>query len=240
MEIDGVVTDMAGRYGFHVPPGRYTIVPVKTHYSFPSKSLFGQSSDIVYDKLYFGESITVRDTETAIIRNIPMDAQGVDWNEEEKVRLGFVSTRKRRQYIRFVFNTVSLVGVAYSVYAWVQSPHVWNTLILVSYAGIFTVTLLYTRHFKLATVQMRGRGPLSFARIKLFFTEHDILAKQVVADADGKFYLLVPPGAYRLVVEARNNVGEYVQKLNVRELRLPRGIFTHDIIVPRSALSNVD
>jgi hypothetical protein len=230
-EVAGVVTDLAGRYGFHVVPGDYYVVASKTHYVFPSGELAGRSSDIVYDNLYFGEQITVPGSGSVIVRNVPMDALGLDWNEEEKIRLGLVSARKRRQYIRFILNVLFAIGALYSTYVWALIPNVWNTVVLVGYVIIFGITMFYKRHATLASVKESDGTPLSYARIKLFFTTQDVLAKEVVADADGQFYLLVPPGTYRLVVEERNRDGTYTPRIMNKELRLPKGIVTGNYVV---------
>jgi hypothetical protein len=58
-EVEGVITDIDGRYGFLVLPGRYRIEVKKTNYSFPSNIMKGKEFDEVYKDLYFGEIIEI-------------------------------------------------------------------------------------------------------------------------------------------------------------------------------------
>jgi len=79
-EIQTCITDLDGRYGFLVGPGKYKIVAHKTNYKFPSEKLRGKTSDEVYSDLYFGEEIEIKEYGEVLIKNIPMDPINFDWN----------------------------------------------------------------------------------------------------------------------------------------------------------------
>lgn len=231
-EISGAITDLAGRYGFLVPPGEYKLTAMKTHYDFPSTRLRGKQDDIVYDKLYFGENFTVGEKEGVVLRNIPLDAVGTDWNEEEKKRMGLGGSRKRRQIIIAITNTIFVFGFLFSVYALLVLPDILNAVIVFSYVVIWTVETLYDRHFRLAVVIKRKDGkPLPFALVKILLTNTDILIKKVVADQMGKFYILMTPGSYRVVVEERISEDEYRKVYEEEKMDFPKGIFLNDVIV---------
>jgi len=230
-EITGAITDLAGRYGFLVPPGEYKLTAMKTHYDFPSSRLRGKHDDLVYDRLYFGENFTVTKEEGVVLRNIPLDAAGTDWNEEEKKRMGLGGSRKRRQIMIAITNTIFVFGFLFSVYACAVLPDVLNVVIVLSYVVIWVVETLYARHFHLTVVIKHEDGrPLPFALIKILLTGTDILVKKVVADQMGKFYILMTPGSYKVSVEERR--GEEYQKVYENEkMDFPKGIFLKDIIV---------
>ncbi len=231
-EVLGAVTDIEGRYGFLPPPGRYRVMPSKTHYTFPSDDLFKKHNDYVYDNLYFGETFDVVDSTTVVRRNIPMDAQGRDWNEEEKVRMGFSNKRKRRQIWISILNTLFLAGAAYTLYVLFVSPNIWNWVMGTAYAVIWTAEMLWKRHFHLTTVVRNANGdPVPFAVIKVFHPDQDIVVKKVVADVSGKFYFLIAPGRYTVVVEIKDGEGNYQPVLTLRNQNLKRGILLKDIVL---------
>ena len=59
------------------------------------------------------------------------------------------------------------------------------------------------------------------------------MVKKIVTDDEGKFYLLLTPGAYKVTVEERIGVDVYNLVRTIDEISLPRGIFTKDIIVAK-------
>ncbi len=126
------ITDLDGRYGFILQPGTYKIVASKTNYKFPSERLARMPVDEVYDDLYFGEVITINDKEQVILKNIPMDPTGYDWNQAEKQRakLGKYSREIRA---RKFFGTIFYIGFAISLILFAISPSLWNFAILASY-----------------------------------------------------------------------------------------------------------
>jgi hypothetical protein len=233
-EVVSAVTDLEGRYGFLMnEPGRYCIVPQKTHYEFPSREIYRNHNDYVYDNLYFGEDFEIFGPGTIIRRNIPMDATGRDWNEEEKVRMGIVSSRKKRQLLIHFMNLLFLAGFGYTLYALITSPGLWNGLMTFLYVVIIVVEYLWKRHFHLTTVVRRANGTsVPFALIKVFHEHQSIVVKQVVADMFGKFYLLIAPGVYRVTVEVPKPDGTYALIHTMERAELPKGIFLKDIIIP--------
>jgi FG-GAP repeat len=232
-EVTSAVTDLEGRYGFLVKPGRYRVEPQKTHYAFPSRELYRNHNDYVYDNLYFGEELVVDNETTVLRRNIPMDAQGRDWNEEEKVRMGIVSSRKKRQVIIILVNTFFIVGALYSFYVIWVSPNLWNIVTTVLYVTIWTAQMLWKREFHLTTVVRRkSGGAVPFALIKVYLQDQSVVIKQVVADMHGKFYFLVAPGKYKVTVEEKDMQGEYHVVHTIDMVNLPRGIFLKDIVLP--------
>lgn len=231
-EVVGAITDLDGRYGFLVGPGDYTMMVSKTHYAFPSKKLLGKANDPVYDALYFGEEITIGEQHDVIKRNIPLDAVSVDWNEEEKKRMGIGGVGRRRQLLVLIMNTCFTFGFVYSLYVCLLDPRILNITVVALYIAIVVIETAWKQHFHLANVKrVNGKG-LAFAVIKLLFMQSEILVKKIVADEEGNFYLLAAPGAYQVVVEERFTEDVYRVVHRSPEVKLPKGILMEDIIVP--------
>ncbi|MEZ4103140.1 MAG: carboxypeptidase-like regulatory domain-containing protein [Candidatus Paceibacterota bacterium] len=83
-EVATTITDLDGRFGFLVAPGRYHIFVKKDNYTFPSTKLSGKESDALYGDLYQGEEIEIVGEEDLVVKNIPMDSLSFNWNEFEK------------------------------------------------------------------------------------------------------------------------------------------------------------
>src|SRR6185295_3255558 len=83
-DVASAVTDIDGRYGFFVKPGKYQLLAKKTNYFFPSLKLNEKKDDEIYTNLYFGETIEITKPGQIIDKNIPLDPIDFDWNEFAK------------------------------------------------------------------------------------------------------------------------------------------------------------
>src|SRR5581483_3636913 len=84
--LEQAITDLTGRFGFLDRVGKFLIRARKTHYQFPSTKITGQS-DGVYDNLYHGEVIEVKESGDVLSPNVPMDPLAFDWNQKDKQRI---------------------------------------------------------------------------------------------------------------------------------------------------------
>ena len=134
-EITSSITDLDGRYGFVVPePGTYTIVAGKTNYLFPSQKLVGQDHDEVYRDLYFGEYFKVANAGDAVFKNIPMDAEHFDWNEEAKRQQSLMRFYSKRDKILGRVSTVLFIfGFAVATLAVIFAPKSYNIAVFALY-----------------------------------------------------------------------------------------------------------
>ena len=204
-EISMSITDLDGRYGFLTQPGKYQLVANKTNYEFPSKKLAGKKSDELYDELYFGGGVEA-DARGVIIKNIPLDPIGFDWNEFAKEDMKVMSFYKKRDLL-FARINKALFGFGFlvSVVVLFVAPAPYNTIIFVAY-----VALLIARHFgfkkkTFGSVMEKSTGyPLAFGIIRVFFAGFDKEVKHAVMDERGRYYLLIPNGNYYVTIEKKN------------------------------------
>ena len=104
----------------------------KADYAFPSQKMAGQTKDELYDNLYFGETLNVKEDGEIINKNIPMDATKFNWNEFEKT--------KNKKLMKFFSNTelalakfatvLFIAGFTSSFILTFLEPRLWNYIIL--------------------------------------------------------------------------------------------------------------
>jgi len=85
-EVHTCITDMEGRYGFLVDPGKYKILPKRSNYIFPSSRVAG-SEDGNFKDIYHGEFFEVSGGAEVVAPNIPMDQITADWNQQAKAKI---------------------------------------------------------------------------------------------------------------------------------------------------------
>ncbi len=209
-EVSTSITDISGRYGFLVPPGQYRMIANKTNYTFPSKKLQTQISDEVYQDLYFGDIIDIAEGQV-ITKNIPMDAINFDWNEFAKRKQDLVKFYSRRDiWITRISNILFALGFAVTTVAVLVSPKIYNIITFAVYVLIFILkhTILKPRPF--GTLVYKGTSvPLAFAIVRVYTVGSDREVIKKVSDRTGKYYCLVPNGAYYVKIEVKNNDGSY-------------------------------
>ena len=210
-EITTSITDLEGRYGFLVPAGQYRIVANKTHYEFPSKRLAGKHSDELYNDLYFNEIIEVKNDGEVITRNIPMDPTGFDWNEFAKRDRNLIHfNRKRSIWINRLSEFFFFFGFLIAIVSTIVSPIVYNIIILGVYVLLLIMreTILKPRTYGFIE-EKENKSPLPFAVVRIFFegTSHEVSRK--IADAEGKYYCLIPNGRYYTKIERKNTDETY-------------------------------
>ncbi len=232
-EISGSITDLDGRFGFLLMPGTYHIVANKTHYLFPSKKLQRQTSDVLYNDLYFGEEITA-DTENAlIIKNIPIDPENFDWNEFAKAKKGVMKFYSPHSvFATKLSNFIFYLGFFVSFIALVFAPQPYNILIAGVYILLSILRMLGLKPRTHGMLSDRSTGqPLSFAIVRVFSRVIGQI-KQVVADEYGRYYCLIPPGNYSFTVEKKNADESYTKVYESKEIDVKNGIIHQDIVIP--------
>lgn len=232
-EASDAITDLDGRYGFFLSPGKYLIEAQKTNYIFPSKKLSGQSQDILYDSLYFGEKIDTKEGEV-ITKNIPLDPVNFDWNEFQKDKQKLFRIYSRREKVwRFIFNILYMAGFSATFLSTVFNPGTANYIFL----GVYILFVLYQYIFlpskKAVSVRYDDGEPIAFAIVRAFSSKLSKEIKNVVTDKMGRFYLLVAPGEYYLTLEERQSDGSYKKIYTTESMNLKRGIIKSDIVVPK-------
>jgi hypothetical protein len=209
-EIATSITDLDGRYGFLVPPGKYRMIANKTNYEFPSKKLAGKGSDELYQELYFSDIIEIQEGDV-IAKNIPMDPIKFDWNEfakKDQHLMKFFS--KRDLIIARISDILFIFGFIITLISVIAIPASYNIAILVMYVVLFILkkTILKPRAFGHIR-HKETKNPLSFAILRVFFAEGDTEVIHKVTDKTGKYYCLIPNGKYYTKIEKKNEDESY-------------------------------
>lgn len=229
-EVATSITDIEGRYGFSVPAGTYTILANKTNYDFPSKKLAGKIEDELYGDLYFGGPITVTTEGGIIAKNIPLDQQNFDWNQYAKDEQHRLRSYKRRDVLLArISNIAFFIGLTITALTVIYARSTFNTILL----GVYLVMLVS----KMIGFRLKPKGsvadnvtnqplPFSVVRVISTATEREVLHK--VADARGKFYILLPNGEYKVVVDRKNADESYTPNHIPDPVNVSKGFLKKD------------
>lgn len=225
VEVATSITDLDGRYGFLVSPGFYTISVHKTNYIYPSTKLAGKTSDELYNGLYFGEEIEIKEEGEVITRNIPMDRINFDWNEfakKEQKRMRFFH-KWDVAFGKFT-DIMFVLGFVFSVVALAVVPGPYNLIIF----GLYLLMFLLRR----ATVGRNQKGnvslkdtdtPISYGILRLSTQNGQEVVRRVL-DRLGNYYCLSPNGYYIATIEQKNVDGTYTKIYTSEPLEIKKGI----------------
>lgn len=231
--IDTKITDINGRYGFLLPVGNYRMTAQKTNFVFPSQKLLNKQSDDVYSDLYFGDVFSVTDTnkDGVIVLNMPMDHLGtdVDWNQEEKKRMGLWSffTRNTKLWGR-VSTTLFILGFLFSVYALLVYPTIWNIVVFILYVAFTLFQLIGFGPVTIGTITDRQGNPISHAVIRVWNAHLGTQIAQRVANEKGQYYLLVSKGDYYITVDVKNASGGFDRVFTSETMKVHHGVINKD------------
>ncbi len=232
-EIASAITDIDGRYGFLVLPGKYRIEVKKTNYISPSVIMKGKSFDEVYNSLYFGEEITISKEGEIITKNIPMDSLSFDWNEFAKTKMD-VNTFMKGKDIKWakISNVLFMLGAVVALISLMFAPAPYNFII----AGFYILT--YILNYVVFKIKKSGllterktNVPLSFAIIKIFREGEDTPLTKKIADKYGSYYVLLPNGRYFMKVEKKNDDASYSEVLRTKVMEIKNGIINDDFVI---------
>ncbi len=209
-EVATGITDVDGRYGFVPEYGYYSISAAKTNYTFPSQILHEKKEDELYTNLYFGEPLLVNEEQGSIVKNIPLDPVGFDWNQFEKKRTKM--THYFSKYDSLILKISSFlfwVGFVLSALALYILPSTLNIVVVITY-----ILLLVLRQGKLrpkvagSLRELVSGLPMSFALVRVYSASGNLIATKV-ANMYGKYICLVPKGNYYVSIEAKKEDGTY-------------------------------
>lgn len=107
-----------------------------------------------------------------------------------------------------------------------------NYGIFILYAGIFLFQSIWrVKHKITRLIDVNTGFPISFAIIKAYINENNILAKKVVSDEFGNFYLLTPPGTYYFTVEKKLSDGSYSKPYRTKPVYLKKGVILKNVYI---------
>jgi hypothetical protein len=208
--VASAITDMDGRYRFpNQLAGLYTLSAQKSHYTFPSKKLAGLTDDGRYSDLYFGEHLFITRDKNFIIRNIPLDPVGFDWNENEKKEHHLVYSYSRhsnllRSTLRWYYITSLVITIAASVF--VSEGYkfvVFIPIISLTVVNIIRAYFISPRPYGMVVEKKSGLA-LPYAQVNIFYattSAEPIKYATKKCDSEGKYYCLMPNGRYYVIIE---------------------------------------
>ncbi len=231
-EIATSITDLDGRYGFLLAPGRYKIIANKTNYSFPSAKLGGKFTDLFYTDLYFGEEIVVSEMGQIITKNIPMDPQNFDFNEFAKKTQQLTKFfSKHDVLIHTVSNYLFAGGFAVALIALFAAPAPYNVMIFVLYLALLGLRQIGLKPRSFGTLSTSDGTPLSFAIVHVYSAALQRELFQKVADKFGRYYCLVPDGEYSLKIDRKNPDESYTEVFSSEPFHPKNGLINTNFTV---------
>lgn len=231
-EVATTITDLDGRFGFLVPPGKYKIFVKKTDYVFPSIKMTGKNTDELYADLYFGEEIYINGEEDLVIKNIPMDAINFNWNEFEKSNKGLLKFYSNFDLFLAKLSSILFVaGFIISIIMVAISSLLINYLLVGFYVLVLIVRLLGVRVKSPGYIFDQNKNPLSFGLVRVFSS---LLNKEVahgVIGKSGKYYVLTPKGDYYMKVFKKTGEDSYQEVLQTDQFKVKSGFINKNIIL---------
>lgn len=209
--IQSRVTDMAGRYIFMARPGGYRMTVAKAGFVFPSVLLKGFKSDGVRTDIYHGEVIEVKEQDTAITANVPLDPVGAT-KPPVRIRL--------EKFGRGLQHAIAWVGLAVTLVSLYISPRWYVWLLLVVHLSTFYL-------FKRLAEPPKPKGwgivydraskrPIARVVARLFDSQFNKLVGTEITDRRGRYSFLAGDNKYYITYEHN----EYAQnKTEVFDLK---------------------
>ncbi|MEI6345702.1 MAG: carboxypeptidase-like regulatory domain-containing protein [bacterium] len=235
-EVNTSITDLDGRYGFLLAPGTYTMVANKTNYTFPSKKLAGQTSDVLYSDLYFGEPIAALEAGVVLTKNIPLDPVNFDWNEFAKSQQQISRFYSKRDLIKKrITDGAFSAGFVVAIIAFWAAPAPYNIAIFALYIAMLLLRIFGAKKKAFSSiVDGTTQMPLAFAIVRVYLAglagePQELLHK--VTDHLGRFYALVPPGDYYLTVEKKNPDETYTLVHKSEVFSAKNGVIENHIVL---------
>jgi len=230
-EVSSAITDLDGRYGFLVMPGKYKLVAQKTNYIQPSVKMAGKVFDEVYNDLYFGEELLITQEGQIISKNIPMDSLSFDWNEFAKIKMNVNTFMKGRDITwAKISSVIFFIGAVVAFVAVFAAPEPYNYIIAGIYVLAYLLNYLVFQTKKSGTLTEGSTGaPLSFAIISIFREGETVPLTKKIADKFGAYYALVPNGKYSIKIEKKNNDGSYSEIFNSSVVYIKSGVINENL-----------
>lgn len=211
-QIEQRFTDMEGRFGFLVTPGKYRVEANKTHYIFPSVKVTGKKDEL-YDNLYYGEMLEIKD-ETVINVNIPMDPLDIDWNEEIKKKM-FKFNPKKEILKKRISSAVFYAGLIISPITYWATPNTLNLVIMLAYLGILILRQTGFKQKNYGRIyDKETKKPIPFAKVVISYPNlPDQRVAFGVSDITGRYYILVvDEGEYLIHIQGKTIEGKEVDE----------------------------
>ncbi|MCB9809129.1 hypothetical protein H6776_01895 [Candidatus Nomurabacteria bacterium] len=224
-EVATSITDIQGRFGFLIEqPGKYRLNAGKTNYLFPSKYMQLAQADVLYDEVYHGELLSLA-RDGVITKNIPMDAKGTDWNQEEKQRMRIGGVSKT---VATLSHIVFYAGLVFTLIMTIMSPTKINITFTCLYLGMQILRMIGFHPRAFGVIEQTD-NPLVHGVVKIFNAALGHRVAHAVTDDKGRYYALVPDGQYYMTVEEKKDDETYERLYQSQPFHIKSGIINRSI-----------
>ncbi len=189
------ITDIKGRFSFHVRPGQYRVEAVKAGFTFPSEYVKGVTEDGEFVDIYHGEIINVQE-ETNIAVNIPLDPSA-----KEETPRAFLFKRALRR----LQSWIGLISVFVTLGSLVISP---SYLLFGLLVGQILIYLLFRRLAMPRPPKGWGivydsgtRRPMSGTIVRIFDRKFNKLLETQVTDRRGNYGFFAKKNVYFITAD---------------------------------------
>jgi hypothetical protein len=196
--IKTTVSDRQGRYIIKASPGLYLLDVKKTGFVFPSQYMFGKDKDVIYENIYFGGKIEVKEDNIIISANIPLDPS-------QDVSLHSASKLLFTRFLRVVCHVLAISGLILAIVIFMIQPTIVSGCIVVLHIVIYSLTRLLTMWHKTkgwgVVSDMQKRKPIKNTVVRLFEPEFNRLIESTITDGNGRYAFLAGPNNYYITFE---------------------------------------
>jgi len=180
------ITDKEGRYAFITDPGTYKIVVDKSEYKFPSQVLKDLKEDFKYLNLYQGQEIEVKEKNTIITPNIPLDPE----KEIKPAKLVI-----RDYFISFLKKALPLTGLVLSFIFFLIIPKLYLLIFfflhLLLYLLVKYLIISQPKKDWGIVYDKKTKKPLPLAVVRIFEADFNKLLDQQATNIKGEYGFLV-------------------------------------------------
>ena len=196
------ITDFEGRFGFLVERGTYLIRVEKKDYLFPSKILFGKTSDGERDNLYFGSEITFEKPDLISV-DIPLDPVSFNWNQAAKPVLYHATPFffQENFLMKFIY-----LGFFLTVVAYVLNPAPLNLASILLYLAVFAIRKFIKPKRWGVVYNKTDQRVLPLVNVRAF-QEMGVYDGICITDQSGRYYLYLKKGIHFIKVEKETSKG---------------------------------
>jgi hypothetical protein len=226
LESQTCITDISGRYGFLVQPGKYKILAKKVNYIFPTEKISGKN-DGLFSDVYKGEVFEVYGDSEVVGPNIPMDPLEFDWNQ--KAKLKYINTHPfwslgYQKAMSGLFFGLLFVSTAFSVRDYLKNSFDWMSVyswILVGGLGAWWISKLLPTPRLFGQVLQKGtRLPVEGLTVEVVNPSvPTATVGKAVTNEEGKFFIRMNKGKYLIKFSDKSatepqSVGQLLVKVN--------------------------
>ncbi len=169
----------------------------------------------MYDHLYFGNYFELKKNEQLLTMNVPIDPEHFDPKEFEKHQERLANMfSKNSHWLSQTAEILFVAGIIISFIAFLFSPSLFNVIVLGIYIAFLIVREMGVSVSNLGTVVDKKTGtPLAYAVVRVYSHALGNEVVHKITTKYGRFYCLVPNGAYFVAIEKKNPDGTYTRLL---------------------------